>query len=239
MILLIALLANLLFSPQRIPGPGGKAPSGGGGAITQVQKIHNYPSGSGSFTLTFGSSVVAGHLIVVGVGASNTGGISISASGGGTYVCTAGPTGAGLAGGQPSSICYTLSATGGATTVTVTCAACSDMGGTAVEYAGCSCAVDNIGTAGNIGSGLTPTATPTSNSFTPASSGEVLFWNFADEFTSFSSITAGAGYTLINADTSHNDAQEHILSSTGIAQTASFTLNTTSLTWALQGLAFK
>jgi hypothetical protein len=131
-----------------------------------------------------------------------------------------------------SALCYNLSVTGGATGITITCAACSDMGGTAMEYSGCSCAFDNVGTAGN--KSITSTTTsPTSNSFTPAGAGELIIVNYADESTS-TTPSAVSPYTLINADASHVDAQEQDLSGAAGAQTAGFTLSATSSTGTLQ-----
>ena len=66
-----------------------------------------------------------------------------------------------------------------------------------------------------------------------------MYTYFADEGTAQSTITPGTGYTIVTATGDHVDASEDNPSAAAGAQTASFTLGTTSYGWALYVATFK
>ena len=114
-------------------------------------------------------------------------------------------------------IWYALNIKAGGNTVTISGMGSTSAGMTAIEYSG-------VATTGALGItstksdfGGTATTTPTSNSFTP-SSGSMVFMAFADDTVPQSSISAGSGYVLIQADGTHIDAEEENRSGSSSAQ---------------------
>jgi hypothetical protein len=207
-------------------------------AITRVQSSHAYPGTSKAF----GSAVTTGNLIVVMGGYAYSGAApspTFSDASGNSYTQITqfastpnGNTGVGI------SIAYAVATSSGvAPTLTMgTLGTSTDQGMTVAEYSGLSGLAGMTPVTTTAGAGAT--ATPTSGSFTPTA-GSLLIAAFGDETTSLSSIAAsGSGWGIIQADTSHNDAQEENLNCSAGAQTASFSLGATSNAWVMMVVEF-
>jgi hypothetical protein len=200
-------------------------------AIARVQKADAYPGNS----VTLNGTTAGNFLVVSASWADTTSDPTVSDTASNTWNPL--PVLRGPAGQAPTSIklFYAMNIAGGNTTITLSSSP-ADVGIHAVEYSGVATgtSVDVTNTA----VAAAGSTTPTSGSFTPTA-GDLIYVIFADEGTAQSTINAGSGYALITATGNHVDGSEDNLSATAGAQTASFTLGTTTYSWALYVATFK
>jgi hypothetical protein len=214
-----------------------------GQTIARVQNVHSYPSYISGNSVTFNGFNTAGNAIVV-VASWHPGTVetpTVSDTLGNTYTALPKLTGSLSGGGEPvtMAIWYALNIAGGSNTVTIAGLNNDDAGMTAVEYSGVATSAA-IGITSMVSDfGNAQTTTPTSNTFSPGT-GSLLFVAFADETKTEtqSTMAAGAGYTLVEADGAHIDIEEDNLSSSPGQQTATFTVGVPSSAWIMYVVEF-
>ncbi|HEV3040956.1 MAG TPA: chitobiase/beta-hexosaminidase C-terminal domain-containing protein, partial [Candidatus Angelobacter sp.] len=205
-------------------------PGSGVASVSRVQFAHTYPGN----TATFASNNTAGNAIVVVASWAFAGTTTVSDSLGNTY--NAVPLSTSSSGIVTVALWYALNITGGPNTVTVAGGG-ADLGITVFEYSGIASNAALGITSTQDGAVAGATTTPASASFTP-SAGSLVMAFLADETVPQNAIMAGSGYTLVQFDGQHVEAQEENLNAVG-AQTAAFNLGTASSSWIISILELK
>ena len=212
-----------------------------GHTATRVNFKHQYSATSGT-GISLGFAVSAGDLLVIQMagGSGTLGTDTVSDSINGSWTCLSSQT---YNSGKHIQLCYFLSSGAGTPTVTPTYAGVGDFGWTVIAYhqtAG-SWSLDSSLTSGSFkdGSTVSTTTTPTTDTWSTGGSYDVIIGTYGEESTSLTVLTAGTNFTLVQADTNHNDAQEEWIGATAQTnQTASFTQSPTNATWGLYLAAF-
>jgi hypothetical protein len=178
-----------------------------------VQGASNATSGT-SMTVSYGSTVTAGHLLVGMFRAAGTTSVSDSRNGAWTKAIGASD--------GVNSIWYRANALAGSTTVTVSGSASGSIRAVIAAYSGIATSAALDGTACNTGTGTTATTGSTAS----VAAGELAFAGIGT-FDSPITVTAGAGAVLRSQFTGANgtSADEDVLSTVAGAQNKSFTLN--------------
>lgn len=222
-------------------------------SATRVQARHAYPSTTGATSvLAYSSNVTAGNLLVCMVSFNRTStftrsiadtlgntwtfGTDIDFTDAGvdnTYMVTAWCI---ANGSGPNTVTFSdlsLNGFGDGGQFNAEYSAPAGFAATPLDVQGNTCGMVSCAN-----DATATTTTPTSASFSPTQRDLILAF-YADEHTAQSSIVAGSGYTLIQADATHADAQEENLGVNSGARTASFTLGNASNHWIIKTLAFK
>jgi hypothetical protein len=178
-----------------------------------VQGASNSASGT-SMTVSYGSSVAAGNLLVGMFRAAGT--TSVSDSRNGAWTKAVGASDA------VNAIWYRANAAAGATTVTASGTTSGPIRAVIAAYSGIATSAPLDGTACNTGTGTTATTGSTAS----VAAGELAFAGIGT-FNSPITVTAGAGATLRTQFTGANgtSADEDVLSTAAGTQNKSFTLN--------------
>jgi hypothetical protein len=199
--LVLAIAATLIFASAAQAAP------------AFVQGASNATSGT-SMSVSYGSSVTAGHLLVGMFRAAGTTAVSDSRNGAWTKAIGASD--------GVNSLWYRANAIAGTTTVTVTGTTSGPIRAVVADYSGVATTAPLDGTACNTGTGTAATTGTTAS--VPA--GELAFAGVG-MFDSPITVTAGAGMTLRNQFTGSNgtSADEDLLSTVAGTQNKSFALN--------------
>jgi hypothetical protein len=199
--LLLGILVALVFASSAQAAP------------AFVQGSSNATSGT-SMTVSYPSSVAAGHLLVGMFRAAGTTSVSDSKNGAWTKAVGASD--------GVNAIWYKPNAIAGTTTVTVSGSTSGPLRAVIAAYSGIATSAPLDGTACNTGTGTTATTGTTAS--VPA--GELAFAGIGT-FDSPITVTAGAGATLRTQFTGVNgtSADEDVLSTVAGTQNKSFTLN--------------
>jgi hypothetical protein len=205
-------------------------------ARVQAPALSQNAATATTITNTFGSNVTAGNLLVAVCG----GGTSVThtvTSPGATWVKVAEFTETGSP--QVFSLHYAANSPGGATTVTCTYSATSPFRGLIIaEYSGA--AVSGALDVNTTGLETAATTTPTDNAMVTTADGDLIVSALAFR-NATSPISAGAGYTLIAADTSlisDIGAEDRIQSGRG-SIAATFTVTGGSVASGIMSVAFR
>lgn len=193
-----------------------------------VQGASNSTTGT-SMTVSYGSSVTAGHLLVGMFRAAGTTSVSDSRNGAWTKAVGASD--------GVNSLWYKANATAGTTTVTVSGSASGPIRAVVADYSGIATSSPVDGFACNTGTGTTATTGTTAS--VPA--GELAFAGVG-MFENPITVTAGSGMTLRTQFTGANgtSADEDQLSTVAGTQNKSFTLSTAPTNgWAACVATFK
>lgn len=199
--LLLAIFVALVFAASAQAAP------------AFVQGASNATSGT-SMTVSYGSSVTAGHLLVGMFRAAGTTSVSDSRNGAWTKAIGASD--------GVNSLWYRANTIAGSTTVTATGTTSGPIRAVIADYSGIATTAPLDGTACNTGTGTTATTGTTAS--VPA--GELAFAGVGT-FDSPITVTAGAGATLRTQFTGSNgtSADEDVLSTVAGTQNKSFTLS--------------
>jgi len=220
--------------------------SGGTASAARVQSRHAYFANTsvGAMVLAYSSSNTAGNLLVTFASYNRTGPRipSVSDSQGNTWQVISPSIDFTTVGDNVTMYAaYAMNCAGGPNTVTWsdgTGNGFGDSGLEILEYSGIvtTNALDgSFQKTATIGS---PTRTPITDSFT-LNQRDLVLVCFADEHTPQSSVLAGSGYTTIQSDPGHIDAEAEILGIDAGSKTASWVLSNPSETWSIQVMAFK
>jgi hypothetical protein len=199
--LVLAILGALVFAGNAQAAP------------AFVQGASNSTSGT-TMTVSYGSSVTAGHLLVGMVRVAGTTSVSDPLNGAWTKAVGASD--------GVNAIWYKANSKAGSTSVTASGTTSGPIRAVIADYSGIATSAPLDGTACSTGTGTT--ATTGSTASVPA--GELAFAGIGT-FDSPITVTAGAGATLRSQFTGANgtSADEDVLSTAAGAQSKSFTLN--------------
>jgi hypothetical protein len=206
-------------------------------ARVQAPAISQNAATSTTITNAFGSNVAAGNLLVAVCGGGASGVTHTVTSPGATWVKIA----EFLETGSPQvfSLHYAANAPGGATTVTNTYSVTTQFRGLIIaEYSGA--AISGVLDVNTTGLETAATTTPTDNAMVTTAPGDLIVSALSFR-NATSPISAGAGYTLIDADTtlvSDIGAEDRIQASAG-SIAATFTVTGGSVASGIMSAAFK
>lgn len=195
-------------------------------AFSFIQTSQNNASSGTSLTVSLGSPVTAGDLVVVNVklgggAAASDFTLTDDASTPNTYLLAAGPI---SSSGQELFQFYGVAFTGGATTITISWITATGSRITVDEFSG---NIQNNYDVLDVAIGGSGTGTSPAVTLSPSASGELI--SAMAGMTNATGESAGTGYTLATSNTS--SSTEYKLSGTP-SESAPFTLTGTSVTWA-------
>jgi hypothetical protein len=215
-------------------------------AAVRVQQNHDYTGPPiGSRVLAFSSNNTAGNLLITFMSYNRTEPVPIpqvSDSRGNVWNVISPNLDFDTSGDNVTMYAaYAMNCAAGANTVTwanLTGNGWGDSGIEILEYSGI-VLTSALNTSSQITAAIgTPTSAPVSASITTTQQCLIIAC-LSDEHTPQSSVLAGTGYTTVQSDPTHIDAQAELLGASAGTRTVPFALSNPSETWIIQVLAFK